>query len=173
MYDGYFIVAGAGALTVVAALTDLKAHRIPNWLTVPAALAAVAFHGLSPWGWGFGAALSGFSVGFGLLLIPFLLGGGGMGDVKLLAALGAWLGAKLLLAAFVLSIVLAGAFAIAILMYQTANVGLSRTKKRFMNTARGGALAAPQAPRRVLPFAVPVALGTWAILAWLVGQAAV
>ena len=31
-------------------------------------------------------------MGFGLLFVPWLLGGGGMGDVKLLAALGAWLG---------------------------------------------------------------------------------
>lgn len=172
MHDSYFILAGAGVLTLLAALTDLKAHRIPNWLTVPAALLGVAFHSLSPWGWGPTAALYGFAVGFGLLLLPFLLGGGGMGDVKLLAALGTWLGPKLLLAAFVLSITLASGLAISVLCYHTVSLGLSRTKKRFMNNARAGA-ASQRAPRRVLPFAVPVALSTWALLAWLVGNHAI
>lgn len=169
MQPSHMIFAGAGALTLLAAVTDLKAHRIPNWLTVPAALAALAYHGLAPGGMGVAAALCGLAVGFGLLLLPFLMGGGGMGDVKLLAALGAWLGPQLLLAAFVLSIVLAAVMAIGVLMFNAARLGLSRTKKRFLANARSG--AAPQAaPRRVLPFAVPVALGTWLLLAWFVGQ---
>ncbi len=171
MYDAYFLAAGAGALTLAAALTDLKARRIPNWLTVPAALAGLAFHGLAPSGWGFGTSVGGFAVGFGLLLIPFLLGGGGMGDVKLLAALGAWLGPALLFVAFALSIGLAAGLAMSVLIYQTARLGLCRTRKRFLNNARGAATNCP-APRRVLPFAVPVALSTWVVLAWIVGRTA-
>ncbi len=57
MQPSHMIFAGAGALTLLAAVTDLKAHRIPNWLTVPAALAALAYHGLAPGGMGVAAIM--------------------------------------------------------------------------------------------------------------------
>jgi prepilin peptidase CpaA len=82
-------------------------RRIPNWLTVPAAAMALLYHTLAPHGIGPLLALAGFAVGFSLLLLPWLLGGGGMGDVKMLAALGAWLGPLGILIAFGLGAVVA------------------------------------------------------------------
>ena len=82
-------VAGVALYVALAAVLDMREHRVPNYLTVPAALLGLAYHGLMPGGWGFGVAAAGFGVGFALLLLPWLFGGGGMGDVKLLAALGA------------------------------------------------------------------------------------
>lgn len=85
----------------VATFTDLRSRRIPNWLVLPYLLAGVV---ISPWrhdwggsnrtfGWhGLGQSCAG--LGLGLLIYGFLfwLGGMGSGDMKLCAAIGAWIG---------------------------------------------------------------------------------
>ena len=91
-------------LTLVAAVVDWRTRRLPNWLTVPAFLAALLFH--ATLGKGILFALAGFGVGFGILLLLMMVGGGGGGDVKLMGAVGAWLGAKLILYVFVISALL-------------------------------------------------------------------
>ena len=66
--------------------------RIPNWLTFGAALAALAY-GAFDWRIaGVGISAAGWLAGAALFFPFFALGGMGAGDVKLLAALGAWLG---------------------------------------------------------------------------------
>src|SRR5688500_10533930 len=99
MHIGYTYVAFVAAFMIAAAALDYRTRKIPNWLTVPTAVLGLAFHTLAPDGSGPLAALAGFAVGFALLLLPYLLGGGGMGDVKMLAALGTWLGPLLILVA--------------------------------------------------------------------------
>jgi len=79
-------------LVLAATFSDLRSRRIPNALTVGAAVVAVAMHGLLN-GWsGVLLAATGWVVGLILLFPLFALGGMGAGDVKLLAAIGAWLG---------------------------------------------------------------------------------
>jgi prepilin peptidase CpaA len=87
-------VFGVVALAIgfVACVTDVRTRRIPNLLTFGGAVAALVAHGVVG-GWsGVGMALAGWVVGCVLFIPFFLLGGMGAGDVKLLAALGAWLG---------------------------------------------------------------------------------
>jgi len=80
------------AVAVVACATDLKSRRIPNWLTLSAAAGAFGFF-LVGQGWhGLGWSAAGWAVGLAMFFPVFLLGGIGGGDVKLVAALGAWLG---------------------------------------------------------------------------------
>jgi prepilin peptidase CpaA len=77
-----------------ACVTDVRSRRIPNLLTFGAAAAGIALHsGLGGWN-GFQTATMGWLAGTALFLPFFLLGGMGAGDVKLLAALGAWLGPR-------------------------------------------------------------------------------
>jgi prepilin peptidase CpaA len=79
-------------LAGVACGWDLRTHRIPQVLTIGGALAGVVFH-LVAGGWSAGAtSVAGWLVGILIFLAPFALGGRGGGDVKLLGALGAWLG---------------------------------------------------------------------------------
>src|SRR3954467_2743703 len=99
MIAPYILAALVASYTVAAAALDYRTRKIPNWLTVPSAIAALLFHTVTGGGTGFLWALAGFGVGFVLLILPWTLGGGGMGDVKLLAALGAWLGPVLILPA--------------------------------------------------------------------------
>jgi prepilin peptidase CpaA len=87
-------VSDAAVLLVgaTACVTDLRSRRIPNVLTFGASAAAVLFLGVSA-GWaGVLWSLEGWAVGCLFFLPWFLLGGMGAGDVKLLAALGAWVG---------------------------------------------------------------------------------
>jgi prepilin peptidase CpaA len=79
-------------VALAAALWDLATRRIPNALTFGAALAALAAHAyLGGWS-GAGMAAAGWLAGIALFFPVFALGGMGAGDVKLLGALGAWLG---------------------------------------------------------------------------------
>jgi len=84
--------AVAIGIASIAAAWDLATRRIPNVLTFSAALVALAVHGYVA-GWtGAGMSLAGWLVGVALFFPIFALGGMGAGDVKLLGALGAWLG---------------------------------------------------------------------------------
>ncbi len=164
-----FVVA-VGLYVALAAATDLRMHRIPNYLTVPAAVLGLAYHTLAPTGYGPLASLGGLAVGFSLLLLPWILGGSGMGDVKLLAALGAWLGWQNLLTAFAVSMIFAAAAALATITYHSLAGKKSNQKKRGLSIRQLTTGPIHRRRKRVLPFAVPVAMSTWTVLAWLVAN---
>lgn len=81
-------------LTVVVlavAFTDLGERRIPNVIVFPAALIGLALNASRGWqGLWFGG--KGLAIGFALLFIPHLFRAMGAGDVKFLAAVGAFVG---------------------------------------------------------------------------------
>jgi prepilin peptidase CpaA len=169
MHIGYDFTALVAVFMALCALIDFRTKRIPNWLTMPAAILGLIYSGLAPHGVGILWSLAGFAVGMSLLLLPWLLGGGGMGDVKMLAALGAWLGPLGILIAFGLGSVLAALGMISVLTLSMLSSGFSTTRKNYVTVAAGGstAVGAPRKVRRVLPFAVPMALGTWLVLGWM------
>jgi prepilin peptidase CpaA len=162
-----------GLFTLAAAAVDLYMRRVPNYLTVPAALIGLAYHAVAPGGQGLLFALAGFAIGFLLLLLPWILGGGGMGDVKLLAALGMWLGPLFILVAFGGSALIAAATAMVVMAINTLQHGIMSTRRRYLAVGQSGNVSLHEEPlhnakkRRVLPFAVPVAMSTWLVLAWM------
>jgi prepilin peptidase CpaA len=81
------------ALTVafVACICDLRSRRIPNLLTLGAAGAGFAYHLWTGGPMALGLSLLGWLIGVLVFIIPFALRGLGGGDVKLIAALGAWI----------------------------------------------------------------------------------
>jgi prepilin peptidase CpaA len=135
-------------VTVIAALTcagagaaiDLRCRRIPNLLTVPAAGLAILLsltHGVEQ---SVTSALLGLALG-GLLMLPgYIWGGTGGGDVKLLAAVGAFLGPGLVMRTFLYSAVAGGVLA----------VGVALSRGRLGATVRGAAhmLVAPVKARQ-------------------------
>jgi len=86
------VYAVAIGISVIGCVTDVRSRRIPNVLTFGAAIAGVMFH--SARGAGALFSVAGLVVGGAAFIIPFALGGLGAGDIKLLAALGAWLGPR-------------------------------------------------------------------------------
>lgn len=89
-----FVAAVALTVALAACITDLRTRRIPNSLTFTAALAALVFHTITGGTEGLKDAGIGWLTAAAIFIIPFALRGLGGGDVKLLAALGAWLGAS-------------------------------------------------------------------------------
>jgi prepilin peptidase CpaA len=79
-------------IVLAAVAWDLSAGRIPNSLTFGAAIVAICVH-VYMGGWtAAGMSLAGWAAGVALFFPFFALGGMGAGDVKLLGAIGAWLG---------------------------------------------------------------------------------
>ncbi len=96
----------------VATVTDLRSRRIPNWLVFPFMASGFLVSGWMH-GWaGVVQSLEGFGIGAVLFGLLALMGGMGMGDVKLLAGIGAWVGPQQLVVALVLTGMVGGVMAL-------------------------------------------------------------
>ena len=99
-------------VVTIATITDLRSRRIPNWLVLPFLVAGIA---TLSWlhGWqGLRQSLSGLALGGLLFGIIGVMGGMGMGDVKLCAAIGAWIGPSQMFMALVVTALAGGIMAL-------------------------------------------------------------
>jgi len=104
-------------------ITDLKEQRIYNKVIFPSLVIAVILQ-VTYFGYGgLKGALFGFAAGFGILLIPYLSGGFGAGDVKLLALIGAIKGWAFVINTALYMAVIGGIIALVIIVFhkQTLN----------------------------------------------------
>ncbi len=112
------ILAAAVVLALIAAWTDLRNRRIPNWLTVPALAVGIVLNAvLGSWA-GLKTSLLGALVGLALLLPFVLLRSLGAGDWKLAGALGAFAGPGELVNLLLGSVFVAGLMAAALVVYK-------------------------------------------------------
>jgi prepilin peptidase CpaA len=99
-------------VVLLAAVIDVRTQRIPNWLVGPFLLAGLAVSGIAH-GWsGLGQSLIGVLIATFALGIFCFLGGMGMGDLKLCAAVGAWVGPSQLVAVLIFTGLAGGVIAI-------------------------------------------------------------
>ncbi|MBO80512.1 prepilin peptidase [Citromicrobium bathyomarinum] len=109
-YLQYALLIGLAIALLIAAITDIRARRIDNWLTGAVALGAPLFwwaSGLSLWpgiALQFGVAL----IAFAILAVLFAMRAMGGGDVKLLTALALWIEPVLFMQLIVLMALLGG-----------------------------------------------------------------
>jgi len=163
------VAIGIGAL---ACFFDLRTRRIPNLLTFGAAIAGIVYaifeHGLA----GLLASAGGWLVGCLLFLPFFLLRGMGAGDVKLVAAVGAWLGPATVFWVALYTMI-AGGFLAVVLALATGYLrqALTNLSLLLMHWRLVGVrplteitLAEARGPR--LPYALPITVGTVVAL-WL------
>ena len=120
------------SLLIFAAVQDMRTRKIRNWLTLGLVLTGIAHsvvssHAVVP-SVTLGGSLLGTLVGFGLPLMLFILGALAGGDVKLLAGVGAWLGAWGVVEVFLAETVVG----MVIVLLQCAAKG--RLKVLFSNT---------------------------------------
>ena len=97
---------------IIATVTDLRSRRIPNWLVFPFLSAGLVVAAIVH-GWrGVGQSVLGVLLAALLLGVLYSLGGMGMGDLKLCAAIGAWIGPGQLITALVIMGIAGGIIAI-------------------------------------------------------------
>lgn len=158
-------------LAGLMAVGDVRTRRIPNYLTGGTALAGLAYqvstHGLE----GLGYGLGGLFLGLGLLLLPYMWGGLGAGDVKALAALGAWLGPYTTLYLFCYMGIAGGLLALGVLVWK----GLLWAKMRqgwiflwnilLSHTPGSRPVPAITFKTKGIPYGVAIAVGM-AVLVW-------
>jgi prepilin peptidase CpaA len=104
------------ALLLASAFTDLKSRRIPNYLTIPGMIVALTLYSITNGFDGFIFSATGLATGIALLILPYIMGGMGAGDVKLMGAVGSFLGAKATLVAFLFIALAGGVYSLAIIL---------------------------------------------------------
>jgi prepilin peptidase CpaA len=150
----------------IATFTDVRSCRIPNWLVLPFLAAGV---GVSGWvqGW-HGVGQSFLGIALGALVFGFLcwMGGMGMGDMKLCAAVGAWIGPAQLMVALVVMAMAGGIMALCWAvgggfvgeLFDGAGDLIFGLKKRGLRPHPELILDNPLA--RKMPYAPAIAIGT-------------
>jgi prepilin peptidase CpaA len=173
VHTGHLYIFPLLALLTWAAAMDVRARRIPNWLTLSLALSGLM---LSITGLGAVTAqksLLGLVIGLGIGLVMFIVGAWGAGDAKLLAGIGAWLGAVAVVWV-TLGAAIIGLVAVLICGVAQGRLG-SIVQGGFLlgcelscGTRVGASLhraeALPQIKARTLPLAVPIVLATAGLL---------
>ena len=118
------------SVLATAAYFDLRWRRIPNWLTYPAILCGLLLHyvymGLN----GLVLSFLGLVVGFGFLFVFFVCHLIGGGDVKLLAAIGALIGVKSMLAVVFWSAFFGAFFSVVFVLWNTYKSRISVIRAR-------------------------------------------
>jgi len=145
----------------VATFTDLRSRRIPNWLVFPflgcGIVASVWLHGWH------GAGQSLLGTGLGLLIYGslFMMGGMGAGDVKLCAAIGAWIGPLQLFYALIFTGLVGGLIALALAVWGGFLKELfQHTGGLIFSSKERGEAVLSNPLRRRMPYAPAIAIGT-------------
>ncbi len=162
---------------LAVALGDLASHRIPNALTIPAALVGVTLNCWKGGAYGGLLATLGAIVGLAAFLPMYLARGLGAGDVKAMAATGAFLGPQgaLLAAACVLVVGAVGASIVLLLQGHYLALRAMTTRWMWRVTCWAGSMQMepPKAPHpsdptlRRFPYGVAIAAGTVAAMVWM------
>lgn len=171
---------------VVAAVIDGIQLKVPNWITFPMILSGWIYSGFAFGLEGVGLAVLGAVVGLLLLLPAYAIGGMGAGDVKLLAGVGAWMyvmqeatmtivhPAVAMMYAFAISAIIGAILAVAMVVW---NKALAKHTAQFwliLNeilavkspTALSEIAAERKSRMMLLPYGIPIAIGTIAYFAW-------
>ena len=159
---------------IVGAVMDGARFRVPNWLTFSMILSGCACSAVQD-GWpGLGWSLGGIAVGLACLLPFYAIGGMGAGDVKLFAGVGAWVHASHAFYAFGAAAVAGGIFAVAMILYRGSwrkhldqlHMVLFELMVIRDPTKLSEIAAARKSSMLLLPYAIPIAIGTIVYFAW-------
>ena len=159
-------MALAAAVAIAGAATDIAWRRVPNWITVPAALLGlIVTTALDGWP-GLASSIIGLAAGLAIGVAAMLFGAPfGGGDTKLLAAIGALAGPSFLASTAIYAAFAGGLLAIA---HALRHGKLKRSLKAIVTFA--AASAGPTRPISLetvgtgltIPFAVALAAGATA-----------
>jgi prepilin peptidase CpaA len=161
---------------LITTVTDLWKFKVYNVVTVPLLLSGIVYHSVMGGTAGLIGSLLGALFGFGMLLAFYVMGGMGAGDVKLMAAVGAWLGLPWTFQLFIASSLAAGVYSVILLVIGR---GLGETWTNFqilwlrlvilgrhLGTGQRVEEAVTRSDRRlrVVPFAAMLMIGTMVLI---------
>ncbi|MCH7700921.1 MAG: prepilin peptidase [Planctomycetes bacterium] len=155
-----------------ASWIDYSQRRVPNWLNAALLVAGFVAQGIfNGWG-GVQAAFGGMFVGFGVLILPWCMHAMGAGDVKLMAAIGAWLGPWMTLYSFAVGVAVGGVVAVLMIICSGrakkawANIQIIMFKFSNPKTAFSdyGSAKSFGDSSQLLPYGVPLTIGTLIVL---------
>ncbi len=157
---------GGTICAIIGAVTDVRSHRIPNWLTYSGLSVALAVRGIGQ-GWrGLGVGLAGLLVGGGIFFLLFLVRGMGAGDVKLMAAVCAWVGFHNTLTVLIATAIAGGVLAIVYMVFFKRVIGTFKNLWTLLSFhLSSGIRPHPELNLQTsqgirLPYGVAIALGT-------------
>ncbi|HEX9721522.1 MAG TPA: A24 family peptidase [Ramlibacter sp.] len=162
------------ALLVAAGVIDYRTMRIPNWLTVGGILVGLLSSTLStgrPLD-GFLGASAGMAVGLAVLLPFYALRVMGAGDVKLMAAIGAFLGFPAILYAVLFTFIVGGVAAVAFAVSHKVSrrmadnlgaIAMSMALAAMTRTSPAASLKQGGSIGK-LPYAISIGIGTTAFV---------
>lgn len=154
------------AVLAAASVSDLRRHRIPNVVSLGGTALALAIAAAMAGLHGLLLALAGLAVGLVAFLPAYVRGGMAAGDVKLMAAVGAFLGPTQALDAVALTLVAGGLFGLGILACRgSLGAALGRYLFGIRHFVTGGVWlylrpAAGEAAALRFPYALAIAAGT-------------
>jgi prepilin peptidase CpaA len=161
-------------ILIEAAVIDGRSLRVPNWLTLHFAVGGWVYALWSGGGPSLGWSLAGSAVGLACLMPLYAIGGMGAGDVKLMAGVGAWIGPACTFWAFLATALVGGLMGLAMMAASgelARHIALTRAIGREVLTVRDPAALSELAARRkpsmmLLPYGIPIAVGTISYLGW-------
>lgn len=161
-----------GVLIAIVALAirwDLLEHRIPNALCGPALLAGVTLNALSDGVPGLWLAISGALAGLAVFLPLYLLKGMGAGDVKLMAAVGSFVGPLDAAWAAAMTLALGALIALGIVVRRRFLSRPARLEAVLADNTSLTPTPAASLRKERFPYAVAIAGGT-ILCMWYQGQ---
>jgi prepilin peptidase CpaA len=149
----------------VAVIADIRFYRIPNWLTFPSMLFGICYHTYANGFHGFVLCMAGLFLGICVFVPFYIVAGMGAGDVKLMGAVGVFLGPGGVFAAFLATALVGGLYAIILLKL---NGLLKETIIRYramlttiLVTQRFDYIPPEKGAKRpFMAYGVPIAIGT-------------
>lgn len=104
--------------SLIATITDIWRFKVYNILTMPLIISGPIFHSIVYGYEGTADSLIGMGFGFGIFMIPYILGGVGAGDVKFIGGLGSWLGLTTIATVTLIGCLATGVYAIVLIITQ-------------------------------------------------------
>ena len=161
-----FIITPLALAMIMAVAWDFSRQKIPNLITFPLMIYGLVFHTVTSGLSGFGFSFVGILTGIGIFIIPYILGGMGAGDAKLMGGAGALIGAKGAIISGVFSILIGLIYAIILLViYSKYGITFLKSSGTLIKTlffTRQWIYIPPESEekRPTLCYALPIALGT-------------
>jgi Flp pilus assembly protein protease CpaA len=155
------------AMLAVAVYMDVTRHRIPNKLNLIGLCTALVLQSVMGGVPGLTAGLLGGLAGFACFAPFYVLRGMGAGDVKLLAAVGTFLGPVGAAYAAMFSLVAGGVGAIGYVLWRAVRACVNSWAHEGSSAVGASAFVAVRLARRDrLPFALPIAAGSLSAAAY-------